>query len=246
MKQAKQFFLVFLLFLFISILILLFSQSTLLRPLQSLVLPLQKMTYSFFNPSVPQDQLAQENSTLRAQLARYQSLELENKALREQFAMSAPMPQKLIPATVIGLQDSKMIIDKGTDEGIRDGAVVVVKDMVLGTVSKTTPHGSVVTLITHPSVSLTGITAKTRAIGIVRATTNGYLFLDNVVLSDTLETRDIVKTKGDINEKGGGFPPDLIVGEITSVKKKESNLFQQAEMHSLVDVGQIRIVFVMK
>jgi rod shape-determining protein MreC len=66
----------------------------------------------------------------------------------------------------------------------------------------------------------------------------------NVVLSEKLEKDDLVRTKGDVDERGQGFPPDLIVGKIISVNKQPSALFQSAEVKSLVDFSRLSTVFV--
>ena len=69
--------------------------------------------------------------------------------------------------------------------------------------------------------------------------------LENVLLSDKLQTGDTVISKGDIGKDGEGFPPGLVVGRIISVNKKASALFQSAEVESLVDVTRLKMVFVM-
>jgi cell shape-determining protein MreC len=51
-------------------------------------------------------------------------------------------------------------------------------------------------------------------------------------------------TNGDITLSGSGFPPDLVVGKITSVEKKPSSLFQKAEVESFINFSKITAVFV--
>lgn len=250
MKQAKNVFPIFLLLFSLSLLILFFSQNTLLSPLQAITLPIQKWTYASFNPQrfVQTDgkKLQEENDRLRVQLAKLQEIERDNKALHDQFAQTNPQPKDVLPAEIIGVQENKMIVDRGEKSGVKAGNVAIVKDNLIGVVSKVSPNVSVVTLITDPSTSFTAIASKTKAIGVVKAQDEGNIFFDNVVLSEKLEKSDIIMTKGDVEEEGKGIPPDLVVGEIASVKKKDSNLFQQAEVHSLVDFSQLRTVFIIK
>jgi cell shape-determining protein MreC len=54
----------------------------------------------------------------------------------------------------------------------------------------------------------------------------------------------LVLTNGDVGLNGSGFPPDLIVGKITSIEKKPSALFQKAEVESFLDFSKITAVFV--
>lgn len=74
---------------------------------------------------------------------------------------------------------------------------------------------------------------------------DGGILLDHVVLSEKIAKNDRILTKGDIDEGGSGFPPDLIVGRITSVNKRASDLFQTAEVKSLVDFERLSTVFIM-
>jgi rod shape-determining protein MreC len=100
-------------------------------------------------------------------------------------------------------------------------------------------------LLTDKELSFTGKTTKNSVTGVVKGVGGGRIFFGNVVLADKLDKNDTVTTKGDITGDGGGYPPDLIVGKITSVSKKDSALFQTAELKSLVDFSKLRIVFVM-
>jgi len=250
MQRAKSVFPIFLLFLFFSLIILFLLQSPLTRPLQALTVPLQKWTYNAFSPTpgiaTPQDMLQEENNNLHLQLAKMKEIESDNKALRDQLATTSLPPRNLLPASVVGLSDSTMVIDKGEVDQVKVGQIVVVKDNVVGTISKTSPHLSVITLISNPITSFTAKTTKTNAIGVVKAQGMDNIYLDSVVLSDKLEKDDMVITKGDINEKGEGYPPDLIVGKIQSVNKVDSSLFQQARIRTLLDLSKVRMIFIIK
>lgn len=250
MKRAKSVFPVFLLLLVISAIV--FSiQGSLLKPLQAITVPIQTWMFTTFSaqalgPAHTDDSLREENNALRTQLAIMQELERDNNALRDQFETTSPSPKKLLPAMVIGVNQDQLMVDKGEQDGIMRGDIVVVKDNVIGKVETVSPRVSVIRLITHPTTSFTAQTAKTAAIGVVKAQGGDSITLENVVLSDKLEKNDLIKTKGDVDEQGGGFPPDLIIGKIISVSKKDSNLFQVAQIRSLVDLNRLRIVFILR
>jgi rod shape-determining protein MreC len=247
MKRIKAAFPIFLLFLFFSLLILFFFQNPMTSALQIITLPIQQWTFRSSVPSpavTSQQQLQQENNQLRMQLAQMQEVQKDNQALHDQFQNSMPAPQKLLPAEIVGTQQNGLLIDKGEDDNVHTGDVVVVKDNLIGKIIKTTPHISLVTLLTDPSTSFTAETLKTSASGIVKAIDGGNIVLDNVVLQDKLEKNDIVVTKGNLDMQGHGFPPKLIVGKIISIDKQASSLFQSAKIQSLVDVSNLRMVFV--
>ena len=173
-----------------------------------------------------------------------QEIERDNKALHDQFKTSNPQPKKLVVAEVIGRKSDELFIDKGSSDAIKVGDVVVIKDNLIGKVSKITPHISIVTLITHASTSFTAETSKTNTSGVIKSQGGDSIIFDNVILSDKLEKNDTIVTKGDVDMQGGGYPPKLIVGKIVSINKKASSLFQFAKVESLVNLSSVQMVFV--
>jgi rod shape-determining protein MreC len=249
MKQVKAIAPIFLLLLILSIFILFFFQNPLTAVLQTVTLPLQQWTVGMtLKPTgtlTPQEQLQQENNQLRSELAQMQELKKDNQALHDQFQITTPTPQKLLPAGVMGIQQNYLLIDKGSSEGVHSGDVVVVKNNLIGSIAKVTPHISQVMLLSDPATSFTAQSAKTSANGIMRSIDGGTVIFTNVVLSDKLEQNDIILTKGDRDAQGHGYPPNLVVGQIISIDKQASSLFQSAKIQSLVDLSQVRMVFVM-
>jgi rod shape-determining protein MreC len=249
MKRVKAVFPIFLILLILSLFILFFFQNPLTAGLQSITLPIQQWAFlASIKPTgmlTPQQQLLQENNQLRVQLAQMQEIKKDDQALHDQFQITTPPPQKLLPANVIGSQQNALLIDKGSSDSLNLGDVVVIKDNLIGKIIKVTSHISLVTLLTDPSTSFTAQTTTTSANGIVRALDGGTIVLANVVLSDKLEKNDIVVTKGDLDLHAHGYPPRLVVGKIVSIDKQASSLFQAAKIQSLVNVTQLRMVFVM-
>lgn len=216
--------------------------------LQIVTLPVQRwvfMTNSQRNGTTSSvQQLEQENSQLHMQLAQMEEIQSDNQALHDQFQTTTPAPQHLLPADVVGLQQNTLLIDKGQSDNVHVGDVIIFKNNLIGTISKVTSHISLVTLLSDPSTSFTAQSVKTNANGIVKSEDGGIVTLDNVVLSDKLEPNDIVVTKGDLNLQGQGYPPKLVVGKIVSIDKQASSLFQSAKLQSLVNVSQLKMVFV--
>ena len=175
----------------------------------------------------------------------------EMQALRDQFETTSVAAGELLPARVIGFmgflpgvsRPTEIVLDKGTVDGVRVGQAVIIKDNLAGKIEKVTGRRSQVALLTKSGWSFTGKTTKTNAQGLL-VVDGGDIFLRNVVLSDELKKKDLVLTKGDQAISGVGFPPDLVVGEIVSVDKKASALFQTARVRSLVDITGISTVFI--
>jgi rod shape-determining protein MreC len=187
-------------------------------------------------------------------MAKMKALEKDNAALRDQFKQGYPKAETLMPADVVGVPGflpgvsavEEIVIDKGSEDGVKVGRVVVFKNILIGRVERASAHLSVVDVISHEGISFTAETSKTSALGVLSGAGAGEMVLENVLLSDRLEKGDTVMSKGGVGVSGEGVPPGLVVGKIVSVKRQASSLFQSAEVASLVDVERLKMVFVMR
>jgi rod shape-determining protein MreC len=75
---------------------------------------------------------------------------------------------------------------------------------------------------------------------VLAGSVTGDLSLDMISQDVTVEPGDVVLTSG----LGGGFPPDLIVGQVLNVRKRDFELFQQASIQPAVDFARLEIVLV--
>lgn len=175
----------------------------------------------------------------------------EMQALRDQFETTTVVTATLLPAKIIGFEGflpgvsrpTGIVLDLGSRNGVKSGLAVVYKNNLVGKIGKVTQDRSQVILLSKSGWSFTAKTTESDANGLV-AVENGDIFLKNVVLSDKISKKDIVVTKGDMTLSGSGFPPDIVVGEVSSVEKKASSLFQTAKVQSFVDVTHLTTVFI--
>jgi rod shape-determining protein MreC len=238
--------------LFLSLIIFFFSQGGMFKGVggafEQILTPMQRLTFNLFHingtPSSEQ-MLREENASLLTQLAKQKEMEKENKALHDQFQITNPSSKQLLPASIIGRGNAEFIIDKGENENIKTGQVVISKENVVGIIIKVSPHRAVIRSVSNQNTSFTAQSVKTGALGVIYGGGEGDIVFANVVLSDKLEEGDLVTTRGDIDSNGSGFPPDLIVGKIVSINKTASSLFQTAEIKSLVDFSKLETVFVL-
>jgi rod shape-determining protein MreC len=252
----------FLLLLFLSIAIFVISKTGAFKPIDSLVKgilsPFQALTYGVYAKitnfgSSPQiEVLKTQNVELTKKLINQSKLIEDNKALRDQFQTERPKSQSLIEADVIGAPGfipgisvpETLILDRGENDGVKIGQAVIYQDNLIGKVIKTTAYLSNVILISDSTSSFTAKTLSTQALGVVKGQGGGGIIMDDVILSDTLQKQDIVLTKGDVNEQGIGVPEDLVIGEIASISKLPSDLFQKANLKSKVNFSKLSKVFI--
>lgn len=226
--------------------------------IEQVIQPVQNGTrvlYTFFSPTSSQIQkLRDENEQLRRQLVDQKELLKENAALQDQFSETIVTPSQLVTAKIIGLQSflpgvttvDEVIVDKGSSDGIAKNMVVITKNMVFGKVADVSAHRARIAVLTNTKIRVAGKTSNTNALGIIKGNGNSTLLLENVILSDKLAVGDTVVTKGDIDGRGYGFPPGLVIGKILSVDKKASSLFQTAQVEFPIDSTRLSTIFILK
>lgn len=259
MRRRGNLLVIFFVCVVTCLLLMFFSQKHLLQGLTGLLeditLPFQRVAHGVAAGSPNEvSKLREENAALSAQLAKERDIMKEDQALHDQFATKSLSTKSLLPALIVGSPSflpgfskiDSLIIDVGSDNGIKKGSVVVYKDNLVGKVVAVMPHESLVDLVSAATMSLAAVTSKTQVLGVLRGEGADGMVLGNVVLSDSLEKGDLVETKGDLDMSGGGYPAGLVVGKILAVSKKNSALFQTADVASLLDFEKLSVVFVMK
>lgn len=244
---------VFILCILLSIVIILFVSDgkgyiqTIFSGPQTVLLHLTQ----FF--SIPTNKLQKENADLTVKLAKMNLIKGDNASLHDQFLTPNPAHQNLLPSQIVGMPSfmpgvsmpENYIIHVGKKENVYINAPIIFKDNLVGRVIQTEDHFSKVLLVSNKSMSFSAKTSETQASGIIRGAGNGAIVFDNILLSDSLKVGDVVVTSGEEDINGKGFPPDLIVGKITSVEKNPSNLFQKASIAPLLDFRKLTNVFVL-
>jgi rod shape-determining protein MreC len=204
--------------------------------------------------TAPRDvtQLREQNALLESQVTQLQTqlIEMEERLAEAQvcFALldfGRTNPQyEYVAATVIGREISPflqyIIIDKGTEHGVRHGMPVVTQQGLVGRVDAVIAKASRIKLITD-STSVVNVflqSAETEAQ--LKGSLTGDISLDMIPLDESVEPGDVVLTSG----LGGNYPPNIFVGQVLSVQQRENALFQTATVQPIVDFMSINAVLV--
>ena len=147
-------------------------------------------------------------------------------------------------AAVIGRDPSPflhyVIINAGSNDGILRGMPVVTDQGLVGRIDSVIADAARVQLITDPAsrvnVRLQNAETEASLIGSV----TGDVTLDLIPQDISIEQGDLVLTSG----LGGGYPPDLIIGQVVNVRSHDFDLFQQATIQPVVDFNRLPIVLV--
>ncbi len=204
--------------------------------------------------TVPRDVVAlqQRNAQLEGEVARLQAqvIELQQQVAETEalaalvnFSRSSP-ESSYTAAAVIGRDPSPflhyIIIDRGSNQGIQRGMPVVTEKGLVGRVDAVISDAARVQLITDPASAVNVRLEKARHEAVLVGSVSGDLSLDFLPPTVVVEPGDVLLTSG----LGGGFPPDLIIGQVLTVRKRDADLFQQATVQSVVDFTQLKIVLV--
>jgi rod shape-determining protein MreC len=117
---------------------------------------------------------------------------------------------------------------------------VVTDQGLVGRVDAVIADAARVQLITDPASSVNVRLQNAETEAALSGSMTGDVTLDLIPQDPDVQTGDLVLTSG----LGGGYPPDLIVGQVVNVRTREFDLFQQATVQPVVDFNRLQIVLV--
>jgi rod shape-determining protein MreC len=210
--------------------------------------------YEFF--TVPRDvaSLRAQVAALEAEnnLLKTKNIELEQSLLKARviselvgFARNRPENQ-YVAASVIGRDPSPflhyIIIDQGSDNGLRYGMPVVTQQGLVGRIDAVIGGASRVQLITDPGATVNVTLQSAGADGVITGSLTGDLNLQMVAQNAAMQSGDLVLTSG----LGGTYPQDVVVGQVVTIRKNETDLFQTASIQAVVDFSNLQAVLIIK
>jgi len=189
--------------------------------------------------------LQNEVAELQAQVIQLQQQVGETQVLAALVDFSRARPENTYKAAaVIGRDPSPflhyVIINRGSNDGILRGMPVVTDQGLVGRVDAVIADAARVQLITDPASSVNVRLQNAEVEASLAGSVTGDVILELIPQDASLETGDLVLTSG----LGGGYPPDLIVGQVVNIRSREYDLFQQATVQPVVDFNRLQIVLV--
>jgi rod shape-determining protein MreC len=190
-------------------------------------------------------ELEAEVAELQAQVIQLQQRVGETEILAALVDFSRANPENTYKAAaVIGRDPSPflhyVIINRGSNDGILRGMPVVTNQGLVGRVDAVIADAARVQLITDPSSNVNVRLQNAETDASLVGSVTGDLALELIPQETTVEAGDLVLTSG----LGGGYPPDLIVGQVINIRTRDFDLFQQATVQPVVDFNRLQIVLV--
>lgn len=196
--------------------------------------------------------LSQENVDLQRQLneqaselVRLREIEKENTLLRIQLNFSEEQKLDLVGARVIAYSPDNVrrniTIDVGQNDGVERGMAVVSAGAMIGKIEQVHDRTSEVFLMSDPEFRVLAMTQDGRARGIVRGQLGSGLRMEQIAQNEVINTGEYVISAG-----SDRVPKGLPIGSVESVDRSDNEIFQAANIKSLVDIRRLEIIFVVK
>jgi len=195
--------------------------------------------------------LEDDNERLRNENARLQVVRRENEQLTALTQTQSGLDHATVATRVIGRETLEsrqlVVLDKGTDDGIEAGDVVIVQGGALaGRVTDVGPTFAKVTLISDPGSTVVGQLLTSGKTGEVGGEAGGVLVMRNVDSAVQIGVDEEVFTAG-IEVTGGlrsPYPKGLVIGTVVDVQRDANDVVQTAFLAPAADLDAFEFALV--
>ena len=192
---------------------------------------------------IESDRFKEENRQLRVQAS-------ENRRMRDLLQLRERLATETISARVIGNEISpffritRIRLDRGERDRVKQGMPVVSAQGLVGQIRRTAGRYADVLLTVDRNSAVDIIIQRTGARGMLRGTGENDQYASRI---QYLQRTDEVQVGDEVYTSGFGlrFPPSILVGRVTEVKKKTSGLYQEATVTPSVNFSEVEEVLIL-
>ncbi len=229
-----------------------------LKPVQGAIAGAAENVANVFGAIGNIDRLRIDNTALRDQNeqlqntnARLELLKRENDQLTGLLQLQNGFDHQTVAARVIGretLPTIRMVtLDKGTDDGLALGDVVIVQGGALaGRITDIGPTFANVTLLSDASIVVIGQLLTSSATGELSGQAGGVLVMKNIDAGVAIALDEEVYTAG--LELAGGirspYPRGLVIGSVVDVQRDATDVVQTAFIQPAADLAGFSLALV--
>ena len=230
----------------------------------SAINPLQKVVYSINNKikgsldfllnfskiKQENEELTKENIELQNKLLEYDTLKEENDRLREVLNFKNSKDNySYVGTNIIGYSGESFsngyIIDKGENDGILKGMVVISDKGLVGQVTSTGSNWAIVESLLNENIAVSVMVNSTRETtgileGYVTRSNSGLTKVTNLPLDSEIKEGDVIVTSG----LGQIYPKEIRIGEVISVESDEIKSMKTAIVKPYVDFDKLEDLFI--
>ncbi len=233
-----------------------FVQS-MLTPLRTGASNLTTQAEKYYNYMFRYEALEAENAALRQQIAKLEELARdadtvtrENDRLRDLLEMD-PVTEgyTLVDAYIIARDpndwNSAFTVNRGSAAGIAEGMCAITENKeVVGIVTEVGPNYAVIKTVLDSSLQISASVAETGYSGMVQG---GYSQdLDGLLRMDYLQTSAVLRNQDQVVTAGSTvYPRNLILGYIIDAGIDETNVAKYAILEPAADIEGLEQVFIL-
>lgn len=195
-------------------------------------------------------QLTEENEELKSQLLTYSNLKDENDRFRQIFDFKESRSQyNYIACDIIGYSGGNFIdgyiVNKGKNDSIQKGMVVMAAQGLVGQVISAGDNWSIIQPIINENIAVGVMDESTKDV-------TGYLsgFKDNqnknltkvydLPIDSEVKEGDVITTSG----VGMLYPKEIKIGEVVSVEEDKVKVMKSAVVKPYVDFNKLQELFI--
>ena len=202
------------------------------------------------------EKLKIENAELKEKNVNMENIIAKEDFLKNEYNLYLKNKDSLLSANVIALDSNSLLIrfniNKGSKDGVKVGDIIVQGTVgedentyikaVVGKVIEVGYNWSKVSSLVDSSSNVSFNVVRTQSYGAINGQENnllsGFMYKSDadIIVGDKLVT----------SGRGGIFPSDLYIGEVTEVKSSENNLEKKISVKSPVDFTTLFRVFVIR
>ncbi|MDO8669234.1 MAG: rod shape-determining protein MreC [Candidatus Buchananbacteria bacterium] len=225
----------------------------LLSPVQEKIYSLVISLKDFNNKWVAKRDLMAENESLQQKLkelrvdkSKVNSLENENRLLKEELRFTKESKLNTVAAKIItGVSDSlskSVIINRGSESQVAEGMAVVSGDgVMIGKIYEVYNGYSKVLLLTdNKSRVAATIQNLDKTTGLIEGQFGLSFSMTNIPQDQEIKEGDLIVTSG----LEGKIPKDLLIARVESINQIESEIFKTALLSPIVSLDNLSYVLV--
>ena len=230
------------------------ATQTALAPVQSLATwlfsPVGQFFNDIFNIGQTRDRIAEleaENEKLKAKVVFNKDVQGELKQLKGVLDLAGKARFKVVSARVISRGGTatfseSIVIDKGSESGIKRDMTVIAGEGLVGVVKSVTSNNAVIMLMSDPAFRIGVRVAGTQDMGILSGQGGNSFSVMMLKAEAELRAGDVLLSRG--SSSYSPFVPGVPVGRVSLVDNALGQLTKEARVSSYVNLDALRIVSV--
>lgn len=235
--------------------------SSLRSGTQSVLAPVERLVNNLFSPvgdffsevsnlgrsKAKIEKLEEENQELKSQVIFNENTLAQLESLKGVLDLAGKARYKTVSARVIskgatGTFSETIVLDIGSDSGVRRDMTVIAAGGLVGVVKSTTASSSIVLLMNDPSFRIGVRVAGKQDMGILLGQGDKSYSLQMLSATSAISVGDVLLARGSSGDNP--FVPGVPVGRISYVENTVGQLTKEGRVNGFVDLNSLSVVSV--